>query len=458
MQEPVFTITAQSFRPTDLGNAERLVAQHGADIRYAPGIGWLAWDGRRWKRDGDGELMRRAKRTVRAMYEEAGGLDDRHERVQLLKHALASESEARLQAAVSLAKNERAVIISADQLDADAWLFNTANGTIDLRTGQLREHRREDLLTRITDVVYQPAAQSDIWDRSIERVTGGDAELAGFLQRAFGYSLTGHTSEEKLFFVHGPAATGKTTTLEAIRLVFGEYSTTADFETFLKRRGDAGIRNDVARLAGARLVISVEVDDGKALAEGLLKVLTGGDTVAARFLYRETFEFQPRFKLWLAANTRPRVSADDTAMWRRILQVPFVQVIPEAERDERIKIALRTDPDVQSAILAWGVQGCLEWQRDGLNVPQSVLDYTAEYRAENDPLRDWLTDCCELTDDKWTPTKDLRDSYETWCASAGDQPMHGKSFATQLKAKGLHEHRTKSSRGWLGITVTGDAQ
>jgi putative DNA primase/helicase len=458
--EPVFAVqpTEHMFRLTDLGNAERLVAQHGADIRYAPGIGWLAWDGRRWKRDGDGELMRRAKRTVRAMYEEAGRLDDQHERKALLKHALASESEARLQAAVSLAKNERPVIVEADRLDADPWLFNAVNGTIDLQTGQLHEHCRDDLLTRITDVVYRPDAHSDIWDSSIKRVTGGDSELAGFLQRAFGYSLTGHTTEEKLFFVHGPAATGKTTTLEAIRLVLGEYSATADFETFLRRRGDAGIRNDVARLAGARLVISVEVDDGKALAEGLLKVLTGGDTVAARFLYRETFEFQPRFKLWLAANTRPRVSADDTAMWRRILQVPFVQVIPEAERDERVKIALRTDRGVQSAILAWGVQGCLAWQRDGLNVPQSVLDYTAEYRAENDPLRDWLTDCCELAANEWTATKDLRESYDAWCAAAGEKPMHSKTFATHLKAKGLNEHRTTSARGWLGITMTDDAK
>src|SRR5262249_32059747 len=158
----------------------------------------------------------------------------------------------------------------------------------------------------------------------LERVTGGDAELASFLQRAVGYSLTGHTSEEVLFFLHGSTATGKSSKLDAIRAVLGEYAAVADFETFLKRRGDAGIRNDIARLAGARFVVSIEVDDGKALAEGLIKLLTGGDVVTARFLYREAFEFQPRFKLWLAANERPRVRADDAAMWRRIIQVPFV--------------------------------------------------------------------------------------------------------------------------------------
>jgi putative DNA primase/helicase len=213
--------------------------------------------------------------------------------------------------------------------------------------------------------------------------------------------------------------------------MLGEYAATADFETFLKRHGDGGIRNDVARLAGARLVISIEVDNGKALAEGLLKLLTGGDTVAARFLYRETFEFQPRFKLWLAANDRPRVNADDAAMWRRILQLPFTEVIPEAERDERVKLALRTDPDVQKAILAWAVQGCLAWQRRGLDVPQRVRDYTNEYRAENDPIAGWLDDTCELDPLAFTSTADLRASHETWATGNGEQPITTKTTSAR---------------------------
>jgi putative DNA primase/helicase len=293
-----------------------------------------------------------------------------------------------------------------------------------------------------------------MWQDFLERVTGGDAELAEFLRRAVGYTLTGHTSEEVLFFVHGATATGKSTKLEAVKAVLGEYAAVADFETFLKRHGDAGIRNDVARLAGARFVLSVEVDDGKSLAEGLLKILTGGDTVAARFLYRETFEFQPRFKLWLAANSRPRVSADDAAIWRRILQVPFVHVIPEAERDERVKIQLRTDPHAHAAILAWAVKGCLEWQQVGLAVPQCVRDYTAEYRAENDPLRDWLDDACELDADGWTSSADLRQSYTAWCESNGEKPRDVKRFAAALTAKGCRQSKVNHVRGWEGIRVS----
>jgi putative DNA primase/helicase len=441
------------FRLTDLGNAERLVAHHGKDVRYAPGLGWLVWDGRRLKFDNDGELMRRAKQTVRTMYAQAAKLDDNEDRDRLVKWAMQSESEARLRAAVSLAETERAVIVDAMQLDANPMLFNAGNGTIDLKTGELREHRRDDLLTKITPVAYDPEARSEMWEAFLARTTGNDDELTGFLRRAFGYTLTGHTGEEVLFFAHGPTATGKSATLDAGKAVLGEYAAVADFETFLKRHGDAGVRNDVARLAGARFVLSIEVDDGKALAEGLLKLLTGGDTVAARFLYRETFEFQPRFKLWLAANSRPRVSADDAAIWRRILQLPFVHVIPEADRDERVKLQLRTDPQVHSAILAWAVQGCLEWQKVGLAVPKCVRDYTNEYRDENDRLRDWLADCCTLDPAGWTSTADLRHSYEEWCVDNAEKPLVPRLFGTSLTAKGCTAQKTSGARGWKGISL-----
>jgi putative DNA primase/helicase len=443
----------REFRLTDLGNAERLVADHGKDLRFAPGVGWLAWDGRRWKRDRDGEATRRAKKTVRSIYATASEIDDPEERKQLAAWAKQSENESRLRAAVKLAETELDVIVTTEALDADPWLFNAANGTIDLQTGELREHRRGDLLTRISTVVYDPEARSEVWDASLERATRGKEGLAEFLQRAVGYSATGFTREDKLFFAHGPTATGKSSLLEAIKAALGEYAATADFETFLKRHGDAGIRNDIARLAGARFVVSIEVDEGKSLAEGLVKMLTGGDTVAARFLYHETFEFLPVFKLWLAANTRPRASADDGALWRRILLVPFTEVIPEAERDERVRITLRTSSEVQTAILAWAVKGCLAWQQTGLKPPPCVLDYTSEYRAENDPLRDWLDDCCEIDRHAWTAYADLRQSYEAWCEKNGQKPLTTNKVTAGLTAKGYAREIRSHVRGWSGLRV-----
>jgi len=209
-------------------------------------------------------------------------------------------------------------------------------------------------------------------------VSAGDGELADFLQRYFGYCLTGSVAEEKLAFVHGRGGTGKSTFMEALKAVFGEYAVTADFETFLARKATGGPRPDIARLAGARLVTSIEVDDGKRLAEGLVKQLTGGDTVTARELYAKEFEFVPQFKLVLVANHAPTVHSDDEAMWRRILRVPFDNAIPEAGQDRSVKLILR-DPAVSGpAILAWLVEGCLQWQREGLRVPTVVTDATTD--------------------------------------------------------------------------------
>ncbi len=284
-----------------------------------------------------------------------------------------------------------------------------------MKPGELREHRREDLITKLAPVEYDPEARLDLWDRFLAEATGGDQELMRFLQRAAGYSLTGETDEEKLFFVHGPAAAGKSTFLEALKAAMGDYAQTADFETFLARQQVGGPRNDVARLAGARLVISIEVDEGKRLAEGLVKTLTGGDTVTARFMYRESFEFKPQMKLWLAANHAPKVSDDDEAMWRRILRVPFERVIPKEKRDPKVKATLR-DPEIAGpAILAWAVQGCLTWQREGLGVPPIVEQATSAYRLDNDPLREFFASCCVFGPTKTVTVSDLNNEYESWC-------------------------------------------
>lgn len=440
-------------RLTDLGNAERLVTAHGRDLRYAIGLGWHAWDGRRWSRDdADGEVMRRAQKTVRSLHRIAAEVDDRETRKDLTDWANKSESLSRLSATVSLAQTQLGIIVQAKDLDADPWLFNAANGTVDLRTGELREHRRDDLMTQLADTVYESDAVSELWTQTLERVTGGDEEIASFLQRAIGSTLAGET-QDKLFFCHGPGATGKSTFLEAIRTAVGEYSATADFQTFIKGR-DRNASNDIARLAGKRLVVSLEVDDGKALAEGLLKSMTGGDTITARFLYGESFEFMPRFTLWLAANARPKVNADDTGMWRRIVQIPFVHVIPEEERDEAVKVRLRSDPEVQSAILAWAVEGCLAWQRDGLRIPDEVRLYTEAYRAENDPLQGWIAENCELAATAFTSTAALRLNYQSWVLDAGEQQVTAKEFARSLTSKGCESARgTGGVRGWRGIRL-----
>jgi putative DNA primase/helicase len=442
---------------TDAGNAKRLVAHHGADLRFChQWKSWVHWDGRRWVRDVTGEVVRRAKATIRAFLHEALKEADAKLKKQLVAFALHSESAERIKAMITLAQSEPGIPVIPTDLDADPWLLNCRNGTIDLRSGSLRPHDRKNLITKLAPVDYDPDARLPEWERLLVESTGGNADVEYFLQRAVGYSVTGDTGEEKLFFVQGPGATGKSSFLEAIKAALGDYATTADFEAFLVRHYAGGPRNDIARLAGARFVVSIEVDEGKKLAEGLVKMLTGGDTVTARFLYAEAFEFRPVFKLWLAANHAPRVRDDDDAIWRRILRVPFDRVVPEEKRDPKLKALLRNPSIAGPAILAWAVRGCLAWQNQGLGVPPVVLQATVSLRNEMDPLAEFLVDRCTLDPDAWCLSKDLWAAYGRWCEENGEKwPLDRRRFAERLRARGVHQSHRQRSRVWVGVGVGG---
>jgi putative DNA primase/helicase len=279
-----------------------------------------------------------------------------------------------------------------------------------------------------------------------------DEEQRGFLRRAVGYTLTGDTGEEKLFFIHGGQAAGKSTFIEAVKTALGDYAATADFETFLRGR-EKSIRNDVARLAGRRMVLSLEVDEGRRLAEGLVKSLTGGDTVAARFLNKEFFEFRPEFKLWLVANHKPRASAGDGALWRRVLLVPFIVSLPEEERDPRVKRVLTQDLEVREAILAWAVQGALEWRARGLAVPGAVRDATAAYREECDELAGFFDDRCEFGPEFEVPSAHLREECDAWCKANGLHPPDARALAAALMARGCKAAKVGGKRGWRGVKL-----
>lgn len=310
-------------------------------------------------------------------------------------------------------------------------------------------------MTRIAGAACDPDSYSKRWDRFIWSACANDVELARFIQRFAGYSITGRTDEEVLLFLHGPGATGKTTFVEALKAAAGEYAATAAFDTFTQRRGDAGSRSDIARLAGSRIVIASEVEEGKRLAEGLVKQVTGGDKVTARYLYRAEFEYRPQFKLWLSANSRPRVNADDEGIWRRIIQVPFTEVVPKDDRDPDLKRRLCDDPDESSAVLAWAVQGALEWRKHGLRPPRRVRRYTAEYRRENDPLDEFVADRCDLVPAADVTVSDLRRSYEDWCAANGQRPVGRRTLNAALEARGLGRGRRPQGgpRTWIGIAL-----
>lgn len=444
-----------TFNLTDLGNAQRLVHRHGADLRYCHAWGsWLVWDGRRWARDTSGEVERLAKETVAAMYAAAAAEPDADRRQKLGAHALRSESWNRIKAMVALAQSEEGIPVLVDELDRDPWLLTVENGTLDLRTGELRPHRRDDLITKLAPVEYAPDATCPTWERFLSRIMGGKQEVVTFIQRAVGYSLTGDTSEQVLFFLYGTGANGKSTFLETIRAMLGDYALQMAADT-LMARSDRAQTNDVARLRGARFVAATEAEEGRRLAEVLVKQITGGDAIVARFLYGEHFEFKPALKLFLAANHKPVIKGTDNGIWRRIRLIPFEVTIPEDERDKHLPEKLKEE---LSGILAWAVRGCLDWQREGLGLPAEVKAATDSYRADVDILAAFLDECCLADPQAMASAKQLYGAYVKWAEENNEHPASQRAFGMRLRERGFEKCHTRSGIYWKGVGVLGQAQ
>lgn len=439
---------------TDMGNGERLAYHFGSNLHFCyDNKTWYIWTGNNWEPDRQGNIDKLAKETVRRIYNEAAACIDTNIRKAIADHARRSEAVGRINAMCIMCQSEDGIPVKAENLDARPWLLNCLNGTIDLQTGDLLSHSKDDLITKLIPIKYDEKAKSSLWDSFLNTVTDGDQALIDFLQRAAGYSLTGDTREEKLFFIHGPAAAGKSTYIESVKTVLGDYSVTADFESFIKKPLEAGPRNDIAALAGARLVVSIEVDEGKRLAEGLVKMLTGGDTIRARFLYHESFEFLPQLKLWLVANHAPSINAFDGAMWRRVLRIPFEHTIPEKDRDETVKARLKDLNESGASILAWAVKGCLDWQERGLAIPERVRKATAEYRADMDILAAFINECCIVNQTAKVSKSALYENYSDWSKSAGEKPDGKITFGRRLLdgGYGIKEYRSESGMFFEGI-------
>jgi putative DNA primase/helicase len=448
----------RSFLRTDLGNGERLIARHGRDLRYLSAWKkWLVWDGRRWAIDETKEVERRAKETIRSIWKEVFAHRDAgrtQEAQDLTKHVMSSEQDGRIRAMLARAQAEPGVAITPAQLDTDPWRLTVANGVIDLHTGELLPHDRAALATKYVPVTYDPAAECPRWHAFLHRIMAGSEELIRFLQLAVGYSLTGDTSEQALFFLYGFGRNGKSTFLEVLRQIAGEYASQADFATFLEKKGD-GPRNDVARLFGARVVTSSEVGEGKRFNESLVKSLTGSDTVAARMLYAEAFEFKPTFKLWLSANHRPVIRGTDDGIWRRMRLVPFSVQIPEAERDKTLAEALTAE---LPGVLAWAVQGCLLWLERGLDTPDPVREATETYRRDSDTLGAFLEEWTEPGPDYSERAADLYEAYRRWARDAGEHELSQKSFGNQLTERAFRAEKQGSGSNRvvhrLGLRLT----
>ncbi len=439
----------ESFNLTDLGNAARLVAHHGQDLRYCyPWGAWLIYDGRRWAVDDTGEIHRRAKQTVKEIYREASAAADDEVRKAIAKHAVRSESENRIQAMISLAKSE--VPVMPAELDASPWLMNVLNGTVNLRTGELQEHLREDLITKIAPVEYDPEATAETWEAVLERVLPSEPVRA-FFKRLCGYAISGDVSEHVLPVLYGTGANGKSTILNALLEAAGEYGMQAAPDLLIAKRG--GHPTEVADLFGMRVVASIEVEDGRRLAEALVKSLTGGDKVRARRMRQDFWQFDPTHTAFLCTNHKPEIRGTDHAIWRRIRLIPFTETIPPAEQDKKLPQKLRAE---LPGILAWAVEGCLEWQREGLKAPDEVRKATGAYRSEMDVIGAFLRDECEIDNSYSATFKEVYDRYEEWCGEGGERPETRRKFNARLKERGQFIDRRSGPGGsyeWHGLRL-----
>jgi putative DNA primase/helicase len=312
-------------------------------------------------------------------------------------------------------------------------LLNVLNGTVDLRTGELREHRREDYLTKIASVEYDLNAACPVWDKCLSRWMDGNADLIGYLQRVFGYALTGNVSEHALWFLYGSGANGKSTLLMTLLAMMEDYGCQAISELLMQRANEQH-PTERADLFGRRFVATIETDEGKRLAESLMKQMTGGDRIRARRMREDFWEFAPTHKIFLAANHKPAIRGTDYAVWRRIKLIPFTVTIPDEEKDAHLPDKLKAE---LPGILAWCLRGCLEWQRSGLGEPDEVRQATASYQAEQDTLAEFFAECCFVHPEAKCRASDLLDAYQRF---SGDKIMTANAFGKRLKERG-YENR-----------------
>ncbi len=423
-------------------------SNHHADkLRYVPEWGWVEWQGTHWNVIPDVKVFDLARVICRsvALHCSVDPTLSVHKKDALNRTILSVKTIA---AVSRLACGDARHLSRSAQWDADLWLFNTPGGTIDLRTGTLRYHKQSDQITKISNST--PRGTCPLWNAFLSQVTGGSTEIQDYLRRVVGYALAGDPSEEVVIFLYGPGGNGKGTFLDAVQHAFGEYATTASMDTFTQAQGERH-PTDIAKLAGKRLVVAQEVDEGKRWDEARLKSLTGRDVISARFMRKDYFDFRPQFSLLIAGNHKPALKTVDDAIRRRLHLVPFTISIPLEQRDKDLKSSLRSEAD---GILAWAVQGCLEWQRYGLNPPAAVLEATKNYLEDEDVLGQWLKHSCLVGPGFDEPSGALFASYRRWKESRGEHPGSQKKFSGTLSNRGFILERTSSARRIRGLRLT----
>jgi putative DNA primase/helicase len=403
-------------------------AKRNADsVRYVARFGqWFTWNGACWREDEKRSVYTAARNVCRETAIRSNKSSER-------KRIASAKTRA---AVVSLAGEDPRLAATADQWDTDPWLLNTPDGVVNLRTGQMRAQRPEDYMTKCTTV--SPGADCPKWKKFLEEVTGENKELKNYLQRVGGYCLTGVTDEQELYFFYGTGRNGKSVFLKTIATILGDYHRASSIETFTVSQSDRH-PTEVAGLRGARLVTATETEDGRRWSEARIKELTGGDKVSARFMHQDFFDFTPQFKLLFCGNHMPALRTVNQAIRRRFRRVPFTVTISEEKVNVRLAEELMEEAP---GILQWLIEGCLEWQRDGLKPPKAVTEATEAYLESQDVLGDWLAECCDVGNANHTETSArLFGSWKEWCEARNEFVGSKKAFGSKLEDHGFEPRK-----------------
>jgi putative DNA primase/helicase len=437
---------------TDLGNGYAFIADHGDKVRFCTklddgrGGGWLYFDGKRWARDYAQVIPGLAKQTIRRLYDLAFETKDG----ALSKHALKSGSNGKMFAMLNQAKSVAGVPVDPKEFDTDPWLLNVQNGTVDLRSGALLEHSKEDMLTKICNVEYDPKAQCSRWKQFIDEIMDGDKAMALFLQKLMGYAITGDMREDMFFFLWGQGCNGKSVFAETIITILGDYACTAMEETFMVKPAGK-INADLERISDKRLIFTSEINKGSKLDESLIKRWSGRDTISVEQKFQIPYDTKPIGKLLFRTNSKPEIEGQDEGIWRRIKLIPFTVSFKDRE-DRQLDEKLKAEA---SGILNWLLEGCNLWQKEGLELPPPVEEASAEYRSEQDSLNDFFEACFEKGDASYAITKTRAyELYKKYTEVADETVLSKKKFGIKMgEYPGIRSGFTTDgkTRLWFGI-------
>lgn len=431
----------RKFKLTELGNAERIAYEYGHVIKFVNDIGWFIWDGKRWRIDTKKEIERITAKVLRSLSKSEDEAEAKWARMCERRNVRMNS----IKDLMPLVPGER------QEFDTHKYLLNVENGIVDLKTGKLQPHDRELGLTKITNIVFDENAKCPEWLNFLDQIFQGDKELAEYMQRLIGYSLTGEITEQIMVFLIGGGSNGKSTFINIIKDIMGDYGRQAKSDTFIKKK-ETGANNDIARLVGSRFVSAIESEDGEQLSEAFVKQITGGEPVLARFLRQEFFEFIPEFKVFFTTNHKPVIKGVDEGIWRRIRLIPFNLQLPKEKRDKKLPEKLSLE---MPGILNWAIEGCLKWQQSGLNDPAIVMKATGDYKEEMDILGPFMFECCFKREDVQIEAKDLFEVYANWCFKNGEHQLKNRAFYRILESQGFKRERGNRNKYYIkGVTLT----